>query len=129
MMIGQITPKATSKAHNLRECRKLPTGHQPQEAEGGEASEEGLALSPGDCSAYSVERTRDTQQGCAKSQSKSIRKSLKLKHDGISRSRSCTLLHVIRHISLNMLVTSNPRPQLLRQVIHKLHGLNYHHHH
>jgi hypothetical protein len=129
MMTGKITPRATSKAHNLRECNKLPTGHQPQEAEEGEASEEGLALSPGDCFAYSVERIRDTQQGRAKSRSKSRRKSLKLKHDRISRSRSCTLLHAIHRISLNMWATSNPRHQLLRQVIHKLHGLSYHHNH
>jgi hypothetical protein len=46
MMTGQITPRAASKAHNLWECSKLLTGHQPQEAEGGEALEEGLALSP-----------------------------------------------------------------------------------
>jgi hypothetical protein len=34
MMTGQITPGAASKAHNLREYNKLPTGHQPQEVEG-----------------------------------------------------------------------------------------------
>jgi hypothetical protein len=129
MMTGQITPRAASKAHKLRECSKLPTGHQPQEAEEGEASEECLALCPGDCSAYSVERIRDTQQGRAKSRSKSRRKSLKPKHGRISRSRSCTLLHAIRHISLNMWATSNPWHQLLQQVIHKLHGLRYHYHH
>jgi hypothetical protein len=67
MMTWQITPRAASKAHNLWECSKLPIGHQPQEAEEGEASEEGLALSLGDCFAYSVERIRDTQQGRAKS--------------------------------------------------------------
>jgi hypothetical protein len=26
----QITPRAASKGHNLRECNKLPIGHQPQ---------------------------------------------------------------------------------------------------
>jgi hypothetical protein len=61
MMTGKIPPRAASKAHNLQECNKLLTGHQPQEAEGGEASEEGLALILGDCSAYSVGRIRDTQ--------------------------------------------------------------------
>jgi hypothetical protein len=34
MMTGQITPRADNKAHYLRECSKLPTGYQPQEAEG-----------------------------------------------------------------------------------------------
>ena len=91
--------------------------------------EEGSTLNLGDCSTYSVGRIRDTQQGCAKSRSKSRRRSLKLKRGKISRSRSCILLHAIRHISLNMWATSNPRHQLLRQVIHKLHGLSYHHHH
>jgi hypothetical protein len=67
MMTGQITPRAVSKARNLWERNKLPTGHQPQEAEGGEASEAGLVLNPGDCSAYFVGRIRDTQQGRAKS--------------------------------------------------------------
>ena len=105
------------------------TGHQLQEAEGEEASEEGSALNPGDCSVYSVGRIRDTQQGRAKSRSKSRRRSLKSKHCRISRSRSCILPHAIRHISLNMWSTSNPRHQLLRQVILKLLGLSYHCHH
>jgi hypothetical protein len=50
------TPKATNKARNLRECSKHPIGYQLQEAEGEDASKEGLALNPGDCSAYSVGR-------------------------------------------------------------------------
>jgi hypothetical protein len=28
--------QSSHKAHNLRECNKLPTGHQPQEVEGEE---------------------------------------------------------------------------------------------
>jgi hypothetical protein len=36
MMTGPIIPRAASKAHSLRECSKLPTGHQPREAEGEE---------------------------------------------------------------------------------------------
>jgi hypothetical protein len=126
MMIGQITPRAASKAHNLWGCSKLPTGHQPREEEGGEASEEGLALNLGDCSAYSMGRIRDTQQGCAMSRSKSRRRSLKLKHDKISRSRSCILLHAIHRISPNMWATSNLRRRLLRRIILKLLGLSYH---
>jgi hypothetical protein len=96
---------------------------------GGEALEEGLALNPGDCSTYSMGRIRDTQQGHAKSRSKSRRRSLKPKHSRISRSRSCILPHAICHISLNMWATSNPRHRLLRQVILMLLGLSYHHHH
>jgi hypothetical protein len=122
MMTGQTIPKAASKAHNLRECSKPLTGHKLQEAEGEEASEEDSTLNPGDCSAYSMGRIRDTQQGRAKSRSKSRRRSLKPKHDIINRRRCCILPHAIRH-------TSNPRHQLLRQVILKLLGLGYHHHH
>jgi hypothetical protein len=67
MMTGQTTPRAASKAHNLRECSKPLTGHQLQEAEGEEALEKGSAVNPGDCSTYSVGRIRDTQRGRAKS--------------------------------------------------------------
>jgi hypothetical protein len=63
MMTGQTKHRAASKAHNLRECNKPHTGHQLQEAEGEEALEEGSSFNPGDCSAYSMERIWDTQQG------------------------------------------------------------------
>jgi hypothetical protein len=106
--------RANHTQRSLRECSKLPTGHQPQEVDGGEASEEGLVLNPGDCSAYSVGRIRDTQQGRAQSRSKSRRRSLKPKHVIISRSRYCTLLHAIFHISLNMWAISNPQRRLLQ---------------
>ena len=129
MMTGQIIPRAASKAHNLWECNKLPTGHQPQEAEGGGTSEDGLVLNPGDCSAYSVVRIRDTQRGRAKSRSKSKRRSLKPKHDRTSRGRSCILLHAIPHVSLNMWAINNLRRPLLQRVIPKLTGLSCHHHH
>jgi hypothetical protein len=121
--------RTASKAHNLQECSKLPTGHQPREAEDGEVLEEDLALSPEDCSAYSVGRIRDTQQGRVKSRSKSRRRSLRPKRDRISRNRSCILFHATRHISLNMWATNNPRHWLLRRVIIKLSGFSYHHHH
>jgi hypothetical protein len=34
MMKGQTTPKAASKAHNLRECSKPPTDHQSKRQRG-----------------------------------------------------------------------------------------------
>jgi hypothetical protein len=71
MIIEQITPKAANKDHNLWECSKPLIGHQLQEAEGEEALEEGSACNLGDCSAYSMGRIKDTQQGRAKSRSKS----------------------------------------------------------
>jgi hypothetical protein len=67
-MTGPITLRAVSTTHNLPACNKLPTDHQPREAEGGEASaEEGTVTSPGNCSACSMARNGDTQQGRAKS--------------------------------------------------------------
>jgi hypothetical protein len=129
MMTGPIIPRAANKAHSPRECSKPPTNHQPREAEGGGTLEEGLVLNLGDCSAYSVERIRDTRQGRAKSRSKSRRKSLKPKHGGTSQSRSCILLHVIPHISLSMWAISNLRRPLLWRVIPKIPGLSCRHHH
>jgi hypothetical protein len=67
MMTGPTILRAASTTRSLRECNKLPTGHQPGEAEGGEASGEGMVISPGNCSAYSVAKIRDTPQGRAKS--------------------------------------------------------------
>jgi hypothetical protein len=52
--------RAASKAHSLREYSKLPTGHQPREAEGGGTLKEGMVINPEDCSAYSMGRIRDT---------------------------------------------------------------------
>jgi hypothetical protein len=127
-MTGQITPRAASKAHNLQECSKLSTGHQPQEIEGGEASEEGLVSNPGDCYAYSMGRIRDTRQGRAKSRSKSRRRSLKPKRGRISRSRSCILLHAIRHIPMTSVASAShsqaawaqlpPPPPLAPTLVH-----------
>jgi hypothetical protein len=99
VMTGATILKAASTARSLRECNKLLTVHQPREAEGEEASAEGMVISPGNCSTYSVARTRDTQQGRAKSRSRSRRKLLKLKHNRISQSRCCILLRATLRIS------------------------------
>jgi hypothetical protein len=71
MMTGPIILRVANIAHSLRECNKLPTGHKPREEKGGETSEEGMIIIPGNCSTYSVAKTRDTQQGRAKSRSRS----------------------------------------------------------
>jgi hypothetical protein len=128
-IIGPITLRTASATHTLRECNKLPTGHQTQEAEGGEALEEGMVISPGNCYAYSVVKTRDTWQGHAKSRSRSRRKSLKPKHGRISRSRSSILLRATLRISRSMWAINSLRLLLLRQVIPKPPRLSCHHHH
>jgi hypothetical protein len=54
-----IMLRAVSIAHSLRACSKPLTDHQPREAEGGEdLVEEGMVISPENCSACSAERTR-----------------------------------------------------------------------
>jgi hypothetical protein len=128
-MTGSTTLRAASTAHSLRACNKHPTGHQPREAEGGEASEEGMVISLGRCSIYSAVKTRFTPQGRAKSWSRRRRKSPKPKHSRISRSRSCILLYAILCISHSMWATNSLRSLLLRQVIPKLPGLSCHPHH
>jgi hypothetical protein len=53
---------------------KIPSDHQPQEAEEDEASEEDTTLNQEHYSSYSVEKIRDTQHRLDKSQYKSRRK-------------------------------------------------------
>jgi hypothetical protein len=120
-----------SSQHSSQSSGMQQTSYRPPapRGRGGEASKEGMVISPGDCSAYYVWKIRDTRQGCAKSRSKSRRKSLKPKHGRTSRSRSCILLHAILHISLNMWAISNLRCLLLRQLTPKLPRLSFHHHH
>jgi hypothetical protein len=63
--------KDITRAPRLQGRNKALTGHQLQEAGEAEASEQGLAPSPGDCSIYSAGRIKDIQQGHAKSRSRS----------------------------------------------------------
>jgi hypothetical protein len=88
-----------------------------------------MVISPGDCSAYSVAKIRDIPQGCAKSRSRSRRKSLKPKHSKTRRSRSCILLRATLRISRSMWAINSLRPLLLRRATHKLPGLSCHHRH
>jgi hypothetical protein len=61
---------------------------------GAGASEEDMGTSPGRFTAYFVVKTRVILQECAKSPSKSRRRSQKPKPGKVNRSRSCTLLRV-----------------------------------
>jgi hypothetical protein len=128
-MIGPITLRAANTTHSLQECNKLPIGHQPRETKGGEASEEGMLISPENCYAYFVAKTRDTPQGRAKSRYRIRWKSLKPKHGRTSQSRSCILLRATLYISWSTWAINSLWLLLLRQVIPKLHGLSCHHHH
>jgi hypothetical protein len=90
-----------SSQHSSQSSGMQQTSYKPPapRGRGGEASEEGLVISPGNCTAYSVAKTKDTLQGRAKSWCRSRRKSLKPKHDRVSQSRSCVLLRVTLRIS------------------------------
>jgi hypothetical protein len=66
VMIGEANPKGNSTTPNHQGCNRVPLGHQLQEAEGAEASEEDTETSPGDCFVYSAVKTKATPQECAK---------------------------------------------------------------
>ena len=57
--IGGITHKGNITSLNHQGHNKVLSGHQLQEAEGGEALEEDMVISPGDYSVYSVAKIRD----------------------------------------------------------------------
>jgi hypothetical protein len=72
--IGETMLRAISKAPSLQGRSKVLTGHQLQEAEEEEASEEGSVPNTKGCSVYSVGKIRDTQQGRDNSRSRSKKK-------------------------------------------------------
>ena len=61
-----ITTKDTNTVPSQLGRSKAPSDHQPQEAEGDEASEEDLTHNQEGCSACSMESIRGTQLGPAK---------------------------------------------------------------
>jgi hypothetical protein len=75
VMTEETTLKGISRAPRLQGRNKALTGHRLQEVEEAETSEEGLAPSPGDCSVYSAGKTKEIQQGRAKSRSRSRKSS------------------------------------------------------
>jgi hypothetical protein len=115
--------------HNLRGNNKVLSGHQLQGADAPGASEEGLGISRGRFTAYSMVRTRVILQECVKSLFRSRRRLQKPKLGRISRSRSCTLHRVTLPAYQNMWAIIL-QLLLLRLVIHKLpsHSSHPHHH-
>ena len=90
-----IIPKCNNTTLNHQGRNKVLSGHQLQEAEGAEASEEDMEISPGDCFVCSAAKTKATPQERAKSRFRSRRRLPKLKHDRISRSKFYIPLHAI----------------------------------
>jgi hypothetical protein len=66
-----IIPKGINIAPNHLRHNKAPSGHQPQEAEGGEALEEDSTCNQKGCSTYSVEKIRGIQPEHARLQFRS----------------------------------------------------------
>jgi hypothetical protein len=92
-MIEEANLKGSNPAPNLHGHNKALSGHQSQGAEAVGVLEEDTEINPEDYIAYSVVKTRATPQEHTKSQFRSKRRSPKLRHDRISRSRSYILLH------------------------------------
>jgi hypothetical protein len=63
---GETKPKGSSTALNQQGHNKVLSGHQLQEAEGAEASEEDMEISPGSCFVCSAVKTKGIPQGRAK---------------------------------------------------------------
>jgi hypothetical protein len=102
MMTEEVNLKGSNTSPSLQGHNKAPLGHQPQGAEAVEALEEDTEISPEDYTAYSAVKTRATPQEHVKSQFRSKRRLLKLRHDRISRSKSYILPHAILLMSQNM---------------------------
>jgi hypothetical protein len=99
VMTGEAKHKGNNIPPNHQGRNKVSSGHQLQEAEGAEASEEDMEISPGDCFVCSVVKIKATPQERAKSRFRSRKRLPKLRHDRISRSRFCIPLHAILHTS------------------------------
>jgi hypothetical protein len=125
VMTEEVSCRSHNILHNLWGSNKALSGHQLQEAEAPGALEEDMGISPGRSAAYFVVKTRAILQECAKSPSKSRRRSQKPKPDKVNQSRSCTLLRVTHPTYQNMWVIIL-QLLLLRLVSHKLLGHSFH---
>ena len=124
-MTEEVSCRGRSILHNLRGCNKALSGRQLQEAEAPGASEEDMGISPGRSTAYFVVKTRAILQECAKSPSKSRRRSQKPKPGKINRSRSYILLRVTHPTYQNMWVIIL-QLLLIQLVSHRLPGHSFH---
>jgi hypothetical protein len=124
-MTEKVSCRGRSILHNLWGSNKAPFGHQLQEAEAPEASEEDMGTNPGRFTVYFVVKTRAILKECAKSPSKNRRRSQKSKPGKVNRSRSYTLLRVTHPTCQNMWVIIL-QLLLLRLVSHRLLGHSFH---
>jgi hypothetical protein len=125
MMTEEVSCRGRSILHNLRGSNKAPFCHQLKGAEAPGASEEDMGTNPGRFTVYFVVKTRAILQECAKSPSKSRRRSQKPKPGKVNRSRSYTLLRVTHLTYQNMWVIIL-QLLLLWLVSHRLLGQSFH---
>jgi hypothetical protein len=92
---GETKPKGSSIGPNHQGRNKVPSGHQLQEVEGAEASEEDMEINSGDYFVCSTVKTKDIPQERARPRFKSRKRLPKLKHGRTSRSRFYIPLHAI----------------------------------
>jgi hypothetical protein len=128
MMIEEVSFRGHSKAHNLQGSSRALSGRQLQGAEVAGASKEDMGISPGKSIACSMVKIRVTLQERAKLLFISKKRLLKQKLGRTSRSRFYTLLRATLLTYHDMWAT-NLQLLLLRQAIHKLPSLSFHHHH
>jgi hypothetical protein len=124
MMTEEVSCRGPNILHNLRGSNKALFGRQLQEAEAPGASEEDMGTNLGRFIVYFVVKTRAILQECAKSPSKSRRRSQKPKPGKVNRRRSYILLRVTHPTYQSMWVIIL-QLLLLRLVSHRLH---LHHH-
>jgi hypothetical protein len=95
VMTEEVNHKGNNTAPSHQGHNKAPSGHQPQEVEGVDASQEDTEITPEDYIAYSAVKTKATPQEHAKSQFRNKKRLSKLRQGRISRSRSYILLRAI----------------------------------
>jgi hypothetical protein len=95
VMTEEVNHKGNNIAPSHQGHNKAPSGHQPQEVEGVEASQEDTEITPEDYIAYSTVKTKATPQEHAKSQFRNKKRLPKLRQGRIGRSRSYILLRAI----------------------------------
>jgi hypothetical protein len=102
VMTKEVSCRGHSILHNLRGSNKALSSRQLQEAEAPGVLEEDMGISSGRSTAYFVVKTRATLQECAKTPSKSRRRSQKPKLGKVNRSRFYTLLRVTHPTTQNI---------------------------
>jgi hypothetical protein len=102
VMTGETKPKGSSTAPNHQGHNKDPSGHQLQEVEGAETSEEDMEISLENFFVCSAAKTKGIPQERARLRSKSRKRLPKPKHGRISRSRFYIPLHATLCMSQSM---------------------------